>query len=113
VRIAPVGALPACLGNPGNGAGIQAARLPLGVGSRNRALGQSDYRGMVPSALGLQPKPVNAAMPATATTSLTAPSFPRPDYSIAIHDSALYPAGSVAIVPGYALANVDMVDVTI
>jgi hypothetical protein len=39
--------------------------------------------------------------------------FPRPDYSIAIHDSALYPAGSVAIVPGYALANVDMVDVTI
>jgi len=39
--------------------------------------------------------------------------FPRPDFSIAIHDSALYPAGKVGIVPGYALANVDMVDVTI
>ncbi len=39
--------------------------------------------------------------------------FPRPDYAVAIHDSALYASGQVAIVPGFALANVDMVDVTI
>ncbi len=39
--------------------------------------------------------------------------FPRPDFSLAIHESTLYPAGSVAIVPGFAMANVDMVDVTI
>jgi amidohydrolase len=39
--------------------------------------------------------------------------FPRPDVSIAIHDSALYPSGTVAVVPGFAMANVDMIDVTI
>ncbi|HXX31103.1 MAG TPA: amidohydrolase [Myxococcaceae bacterium] len=39
--------------------------------------------------------------------------FPHPDDSIAIHDSALYASGTVSIVSGFALANVDMVDVTI
>ena len=39
--------------------------------------------------------------------------FPHPDYAVAIHDSALYASGQVAIVPGFALANVDMVDVSI
>jgi amidohydrolase len=39
--------------------------------------------------------------------------FPHPDFSIAIHDSSLYASGEVAIVPGFALANIDNVDVTI
>lgn len=39
--------------------------------------------------------------------------FPKPDFSVAVHDSADMPAGKVAFVPGYALANVDSVDVTI
>ena len=39
--------------------------------------------------------------------------FPHPDYVIAIHDDPRYAAGQVAIVPGFTLANVDMVDITI
>lgn len=37
--------------------------------------------------------------------------FPRPDYNIALHDSASLPAGSIAYSPGWALANVDSVDI--
>jgi amidohydrolase len=39
--------------------------------------------------------------------------FPHPDFAIAVHDSGFYAAGQVAIVSGFTLANVDMVDVTI
>jgi len=39
--------------------------------------------------------------------------FPRPDYAIAVHDSSDAPAGEVIFVPGYAMANVDSVDVTL
>jgi len=39
--------------------------------------------------------------------------FGRPDYCIALHVSASYPAGVVTYTPGWALANVDSVDVTI
>ena len=39
--------------------------------------------------------------------------FPKPDFAFAIHDSAEAPAGTVQFVSGYALANVDSVDVTI
>ena len=39
--------------------------------------------------------------------------FPKPDFSVAVHDSSDLPAGKVAYVPGYALANVDSVDVSI
>jgi len=39
--------------------------------------------------------------------------FPHPDFAIAVHDSGFYAAGQVAVVSGFALANVDMVDVTI
>jgi hippurate hydrolase len=39
--------------------------------------------------------------------------FPKPDYCLAIHDDAALEAGKIAIVPGYALANVDSVDITI
>lgn len=39
--------------------------------------------------------------------------FPKPDFAFAIHDSAEAPAGTVRYVSGYALANVDSVDVTI
>jgi amidohydrolase len=39
--------------------------------------------------------------------------FPHPDVVIAVHDFGFYAAGQVAIVPGFAMANVDMVDVTI
>ena len=38
--------------------------------------------------------------------------FGKPDWAIAVHDSADMPAGTVGFVPGYALANVDSVDVT-
>ncbi|NHK27093.1 amidohydrolase [Parvularcula flava] len=37
--------------------------------------------------------------------------FPRPDYVVALHDSASLPAGKVAYTPGWALANVDSVDI--
>lgn len=39
--------------------------------------------------------------------------FPRPDYNLALHDNAALAAGEVGIVPGYALANVDSVDITV
>lgn len=39
--------------------------------------------------------------------------FPRPDYNLGLHVSADHSAGTVAYVPGYAMANVDMVDVTL
>jgi len=39
--------------------------------------------------------------------------FPKPDFALAIHDDASMPAGKVGWVSGYALANVDSVDVTI
>lgn len=38
--------------------------------------------------------------------------FPRPDFALALHDAADLPAGTVGWVPGFALANVDSVDVT-
>ena len=39
--------------------------------------------------------------------------FPKPDYVIAFHDAAVLPAGVIGITPGYALANVDSVDITV
>ncbi len=39
--------------------------------------------------------------------------FPKPDYALALHVNAALPAGTVAWVPGYALANVDSVDITV
>jgi len=39
--------------------------------------------------------------------------FPRPDLCLALHCSPLVAAGSVGIVPGYAMANVDSVDITL
>ncbi len=39
--------------------------------------------------------------------------FPRPDYCLALHDKADLEAGAVGWVEGYALANVDSVDITI
>ncbi len=39
--------------------------------------------------------------------------FPRPDYCLALHVSASAPAGTVAYTSGWALANVDSVDVTV
>ncbi len=39
--------------------------------------------------------------------------FPKPDFAFAIHDDAALPAGKVGVASGYALANVDSVDVTI
>jgi amidohydrolase len=38
---------------------------------------------------------------------------PKPDYAIALHDSAWLPAGRIGVTPGFALANSDRVDVTI
>ena len=39
--------------------------------------------------------------------------FPRPDYALALHVAADRPTGNVAWRPGYAMANVDSVDITI
>lgn len=37
--------------------------------------------------------------------------FPRPDYCLALHVNAGMPAGTIGYVPGYALANVESVDI--
>nr|WP_294848032.1 amidohydrolase [uncultured Sphingomonas sp.] len=39
--------------------------------------------------------------------------FPKPDTALAFHDAANLPAGVIGITPGYALANVDSVDITV
>ena len=39
--------------------------------------------------------------------------FPRPDFALALHVAADYPAGSVGYCPGFSQANVDSVDITI
>ena len=39
--------------------------------------------------------------------------FPKPDFALALHDSATLPAGTVGTVEGFALANVDSVDITV
>jgi amidohydrolase len=39
--------------------------------------------------------------------------FPKPQVALAFHDSASQPAGQIGVTPGYALANVDSVDITV
>jgi hippurate hydrolase len=39
--------------------------------------------------------------------------FPKPDYVVAFHDAAQFPAGMIGFSPGFALANVDSVDITV
>ena len=39
--------------------------------------------------------------------------FPKPTHVIAFHDAAALPAGVIGVTPGYALANVDSVDITV
>lgn len=39
--------------------------------------------------------------------------FPKPDYAIALHDSATLAAGTVGTVEGYIMANVDSMDITV
>src|SRR3546814_2466616 len=39
--------------------------------------------------------------------------FPKPDYALAFHDAAQFPAGMIGDSTGYALANVDSVNLTI
>ncbi|MGB3752595.1 MAG: amidohydrolase [Parerythrobacter sp.] len=39
--------------------------------------------------------------------------FPKPDYVLAFHDAAGAPAGAIGYSSGYALANVDSVDLTV
>ena len=39
--------------------------------------------------------------------------FPKPDFAVALHNSAAAVAGSIEYVAGYALANVDSVDITL
>ena len=39
--------------------------------------------------------------------------FPKPNYALAFHDSAGLPAGTIGYTPGFALANVDSVDVLV
>ena len=39
--------------------------------------------------------------------------FPKPGHVLAFHDAAAIPAGVIGVTPGYALANVDSVDITV
>jgi amidohydrolase len=39
--------------------------------------------------------------------------FPRPDAAIALHVHAVLPAGAVGFTPGFVMANVDSVDITV
>ncbi|HET9398498.1 MAG TPA: amidohydrolase, partial [Sphingomicrobium sp.] len=39
--------------------------------------------------------------------------FPKPGVALAFHDAAALPAGVIGITPGYALANVDSVDIMV
>ena len=39
--------------------------------------------------------------------------FPKPEYVLAFHDAAQFPAGKIGYTPGYALANVDSVDILV
>jgi hippurate hydrolase len=39
--------------------------------------------------------------------------FPKPDYVLAFHDAASLPAGVIGVTSGYALANVDSVDISV
>ncbi|MEI4508124.1 amidohydrolase [Sphingopyxis sp. CCNWLW253] len=39
--------------------------------------------------------------------------FPKPQYVLAFHDAAQFPAGKIGYTAGYALANVDSVDITV
>lgn len=39
--------------------------------------------------------------------------FPRPQYTIAFHDAANMPAGVIGYTPGFALANVDSIDIVV
>lgn len=39
--------------------------------------------------------------------------FPKPDYVLAFHDSASLPAGTIGYTPGWTMANVDSVDITV
>ena len=39
--------------------------------------------------------------------------FPKPNVALAFHDAAALPAGVIGVTPGYALANVDSVDILV
>lgn len=39
--------------------------------------------------------------------------FPKPDFALALHCESFTPTGKVAVSPGYALANVDSVDIEV
>jgi hippurate hydrolase len=39
--------------------------------------------------------------------------FGKPDFAIALHDSATLPIGTVGLAEGFVMANVDMVDITV
>ncbi len=39
--------------------------------------------------------------------------FPKPDYVLAFHDAAQFPAGQIGYTKGFALANVDSVDIVV
>ena len=39
--------------------------------------------------------------------------FPRPDYNLALHVNSAMPTGTIGYTPGYALANVDTVDIVV
>src|SRR5688572_26022344 len=39
--------------------------------------------------------------------------FPKPDFALMVHNQATAPAGTVEYVPGFALASVDSVDLTL
>jgi hippurate hydrolase len=39
--------------------------------------------------------------------------FPKPNFAIALHDSATLPTGTIGMIEGFTMANVDWVDITV
>ncbi|MBK9010137.1 amidohydrolase [Novosphingobium sp.] len=62
--------------------------------------------------IGQPAEEINAGAAAMLADGLFA-RFPKPDYALAFHDTADLPSGVIGVKPGFALANVDSVDITV
>ena len=82
----------------------------LGVASR-MAASREDWRGTL--VLVAQPAEEIGAGAKAMLADRLFQRFPRPDFNLALHVNAALPAGQVGYVSGYAMANVDSVDVSV
>jgi hippurate hydrolase len=82
----------------------------LGVASR-LATSRGDWHGTL-VLVGQPAEEIGAGAKAMLGDDLFA-RFPLPDFNLALHVNAALPAGQVGYVSGYAMANVDSVDITV